>query len=84
MIKPIRSQILIRPCESDNVSVGGIIIPDNAKKTSNKGVVVAIGSMVKHLKEGQEVFRVKDWGTEVEHDGGKFFLMNEDAILATN
>jgi len=35
------------------------------------------------LKEGTVAYRVKDWGNEVEIDGQLHFIMDEQAIIAT-
>jgi chaperonin GroES len=86
-IRPIRSQVLIRPLESDGVSAGGIFVPESYKEPSNKGEVVAVGNGTKvhpmKFKPGQTAFRVKGWGQEIEENGVKMFLMDQDALLAT-
>lgn len=88
MIKPIKDNILVKPFEADNISDGGIIVPDSAKKISNKVRVVAVGNGTAakpmKLKQGMVGYRTKDWGTEIIIDGELHFLMNQDAILATH
>lgn len=79
---PVLNNILFRPFEGDAVSESGIIIPDSCRGLSNKGVVVAVGNKVKKVKKGDIGYRVKDWGEEIEVEGIKHYLMNEDAILA--
>ncbi len=85
---PIRNQILVKPCESDSVSAGGIIVPDSYKAVSNKVNIVKVGNGTKdkpmRLKEGQVGHRVKDWGTEILIGNEKFFLMDADSIIAIN
>jgi chaperonin GroES len=85
-MKPIRNNILFRPFEGDDISEGGIFIPDTARKLSNKGEIVEIGEGTKErpmkFKKGDKAIRVKDWGTEVEKNGIKYFLMEDKAILA--
>lgn len=86
-IRPIRTQVLIRPLESDGISAGGIFVPDSYKEPSNKGEIVAVGNGTKNkpmkFKPGQTAFRVKSWGQEIEENGVKMFLMDQDALLAT-
>jgi chaperonin GroES len=88
MIKPIRDNILVKPLEADNISEGGIYVPDSAKKISNKVEIVAVGNGTDkkpmRLKKGNIAYRTKDWGEELIIDGETYFLMNQDAILATN
>lgn len=86
-IKPIRTQVLVIPCATESVSDGGILIPVELQETSNKVNVVAVGGGTKvkpmRFKEGQIAFRVKGWGTELNCDGQKLFLMDQEALIAT-
>lgn len=43
-IKPLHDRVVVKPIEADEVSAGGIVIPDSAKEKSTKGEVVAIGA----------------------------------------
>lgn len=79
---PIRDLVLVKPYEADNISEGGIIVPDSAKRVSNKVLVVEIGNKVTKVKKGQTGFRVKSWGEEVQLNGEKHYLMSQDAIIA--
>tara|TARA_R110000868_G_scaffold27075_1_gene103468 strand:- start:191 stop:454 length:264 start_codon:yes stop_codon:yes gene_type:complete len=83
---PIRSQILVKPFSSDEISEFGIIVPESARRPSNKVKVVKVGNGTKYkpmkLKEGQTGYRVKDWGCEVLVNGELHFLMDQDAIIA--
>lgn len=81
-MQPVLSQVLLKPYPSDEISEGGILVPESARTVNNKMTVVAVGNKVKTIKKGETVYRVKDWGLEVEIAGEKHFIMNEDAILA--
>ena len=78
---PIRNQILVQPFPSDNVTAGGLIVPDSVMKPSSKVKVIKAGSRSK-IKEGVTAYRVSDWGTEVIIDGVSHFIMEDNAILA--
>ena len=84
---PIRSQVLVKPFASDEISEFGIIVPENARKPSNKVMVVKVGNGTKDkpmkLKAGQTGYRVQDWGCPVEVEGELHFIMDADAIIAT-
>lgn len=84
---PIRNQILVKPYPSDEISEGGIYVPESARKTSNKVVIVKVGNGTKDkpmkVKPGQTGFRVRDWGLEVMIDGQLHVIMDQDSILAT-
>lgn len=83
---PVGNQILFKPFPGDNISEGGIYVPDSAIKESNKGKVVMVGEGTEktpmRLKEGQIGYRVESWGTEVEIRGEKLYLMEQSAIIA--
>lgn len=83
---PVKENILIKPFAGDEISEGGIFVPLTVRKPSNKGIVIAVGSgsakKPMQFKEGDRVFRVKDWGQEVLVNGELHYLMNQDAILA--
>lgn len=87
-MKPIRTQILFKPFPPDEISTGGIIVPDSAKEINNKGLIVAVGNGTKEkpmrLKEGQIGYRVKGWGCDIMINGELHFIMDQDAILAVN
>ena len=81
------NKILFRPLPSNEVSQAGLYIPENAREISNKGIIVKTGAgtdkKLMRLKEGTVAYRVKDWGNEVEIDGQLHFIMDEQAIIAT-
>lgn len=85
---PIRNNILVKCCPSDEMSTGGIIVPQSYREDSNKVEIVAVGNGTKDkpmkLKKGQTGHRVKSWGTELIIEGEKYFLMDADSIIAIN
>lgn len=82
---PIRNQVLVKPYPADEISEGGLFIPETARQVSNKCKIVKTGNgeKAKKLPIGATSYRVKDWGCEVLVDGELHFLMDADAILAT-
>lgn len=87
-MQPVRNNILVRPFESEDISEGGIIVPDSCKKPSNRVEVVAVGNGTKTTpmkrKVGEIGYRVKDHGTELIIDGVRHFLMDQSWIIALN
>lgn len=87
MIQPIRNQVLVKAIKEDEVSTGGIIVPEYLRKDGAKVEIIAVGEGTSQkpmtLNPGMIGFRVNDWGTPVEHDGNLYYLMHQDAILAT-
>lgn len=85
-IKPLADRVLIRPTAAEEVTIGGIIIPDTAKEKPLKGEIVAVGNGTKDeemiLKAGDIVLYGKYAGTEIELEGEKFLIMRQSDVLA--
>jgi chaperonin GroES len=90
-LKPLQDRVLVKRLEEEEVTKGGIIIPDTAKEKPIKGVVVAAGpgkssdegKVIKmSVKKGDNVLFNKYAGTEIKIDGVEHLVMREDDILA--
>ena len=85
-VKPWSDRVLIEPAAAEEVTSGGIIIPDSAKEKPLKGTVKAIGNGTKDeamvVKVGDTVLYGKYSGTELEFDGVKYLMMRQSDILA--
>lgn len=84
--KPLADRVIIKPCAAEEVTTGGIIIPDSAKEKPQRGEVLAVGNGTKDeemiLKEGDNVLYGKYAGTEIELDGEKVLIMRQNEVLA--
>ena len=85
-MQPVRNNILVKPFPPDEVSEGGILVPESARKESCKMSVIAVGNGTKErkmiFKKGDVVYRVKDWGTPIDIEGERYYLMDQNAIIA--
>lgn len=85
-IKPLSDRVLIEPAAAEEVTIGGIIIPDSAKEKPLKGKVVATGNGTKDeemiVKVDDTVLYGKYSGTELEFEGKKYLMMRQSDILA--
>lgn len=85
-IRPLADRVLIEPTAAEEVTMGGIIIPDSAKEKPLKGKVLAVGNGTKDdpmvLKEGDNVLYGKYAGTEIEFEGTKYIMMRQSDVLA--
>lgn len=85
-IRPLADRILVEPTAAEEVTMGGIIIPDTAKEKPLKGKVLAVGNGTKDepmdLKEGETVLYGKYAGTEIELEGKKYIIMRQADVLA--
>lgn len=84
--QPLLNRIIIRQIESEDITPGGIVIPDAAKEKPLEGRVEAVGSEVKELKVGQKVAYSKYAGTELSLKDGDtvvaFLILSEEDVLA--
>ena len=85
-IKPLSDRVLIEPTAAEEVTMGGIIIPDSAKEKPLKGKVIAVGHGTKDeemiLKEGDIVLYGKYSGTEIDFEGTKYLMKRQSDVLA--
>ena len=90
-IKPLADRVVIEPAEAEEVSAGGIILPDTAQEKPQQGKVVAVGPgkvsdagtlIESAVKKGDTVLYGKYSGTEVTIDGKEYSIMRESDILA--
>ena len=88
--RPLHDRVLIRRVESEEKSVGGIIIPDTAKEKPMEGEVIAAGPGARgedgklqplELKAGDRVLFGKWSGTEVKLEGEELIIMKESDIM---
>jgi chaperonin GroES len=87
MIKPIGDWVLVKAQPTDDISEGGIIVPDSCKKDGCKMTIVAVGEGSENnpmqFEPNTTAFRVKDWGIEVEYEHERMYFMRQQDILAT-
>jgi len=90
-LKPLADRVVVEPAPADEVSKGGIILPDTAQEKPQQGTVAAVGegkisdsgSLVKMtLKVGDKILYGKYSGTDVTIDGTDYLIMRESDILA--
>jgi chaperonin GroES len=85
-IKPLSDRVLVEAAAAEEVTAGGIYIPDTAKEKPQKGTVVAVGPGKKDeptmVKVGDMVLYGKYSGTELNVDGKDYLMMRESDILA--
>jgi chaperonin GroES len=90
-LTPLHDRIIVKPSQPDEVTTGGIIIPDTAKEKPQQGEIIAIGKgrtddNGKHIpldvKAGDTVLYGKYSGTEVTIDGQDFLIMRESDVFA--
>ncbi|MXY40190.1 MAG: co-chaperone GroES [Rhodospirillaceae bacterium] len=88
--RPLHDRVLVRRLDDDEMTSGGIIIPDTAKEKPMEGEIIAAGSGAKNdkgevtpldVKAGDRILFGKWSGTEVKIDGEELIIMKESDIL---
>lgn len=80
--KPLGDRILVKRVEAEEVTSGGIIIPDAAKEKPSEGEVMAVGTDDDlSVEVGNTVLFGKWSGTEIELDGQSMLIVEETDIL---
>jgi chaperonin GroES len=91
MLRPLGDRVVLKPAPEEEVTKGGIVLPDTAKKRPQEGKVVAVGSgkllengqrAPMSVKKGDVVVYSKYGGTEITVDGNELVILEEDQILA--
>ena len=89
-IKPLGNRVVVEPIEQEEVTSGGIVLPETAKEKPQKGTVLAIGPgdrdedgkrIPMDVKEGDTVLFAKYSGTEIKLDDKKVLIMRESDLL---
>ena len=90
-LKPLGSRVVVEPIEQDEVTAGGIVLPETAKEKPQKGKILSVGpgdrdEDGKHIQmdvsEGDTVLFAKYAGTEIKIDGKKLLILRESDLLA--
>ncbi|GAA5343028.1 MAG TPA: co-chaperone GroES [Anaerolineaceae bacterium] len=90
-LKPLGSRLVVEPIEEEEVTSGGIVLPETAKEKPQKGTVLAIGPGDRNdkgeripmdVKVGDKVLYAKYAGTEVKYNGKKLLILRESDVLA--
>ena len=90
-LKPLGNRVVIEPIEQEDITSGGIVLPETAKEKPQKGTIISVGPgerdedgkyIPMDVKEGDKVLFAKYAGTEIKVDGDKLLILKESDILA--
>jgi chaperonin GroES len=88
--RPLHDRVVVRRIESEDRTVGGIIIPDTAKEKPQEGEITGVGPGGRDesgklipidLKVGDRILFGKWSGTEVKIDGEELLIMKESDVM---
>ncbi len=90
-LKPLEDRIVVEPLEAEEMTAGGIVLPDSAKEKPQRGTVIAvgIGKLLDNGKRsemsvavGDQVIYGKYSGSDIEVDGHEVKILRETDVLA--
>ena len=90
-LKPLGGRVIVEPIEQEEVTAGGILLPETAKEKPQEGKILAAGPgdrddngarIPMEVGVGDKVLYAKYSGTEVKVDGKKLLILRESDILA--
>jgi len=90
-LRPLHDRVIVKRVEEEEMSAGGLVLPDAAKEKPIRGEVLAVGNgklldngetRSVDLNVGDTVLFGKYGGTEVKVDGEDLLVMREDDIMA--
>ena len=90
-LKPLGSRVVIEPTEQEDVTAGGIVLPETAKEKPVKGKILSVGPgerddegkrIPMDVKVGDTVLYAKYAGTEIKVEGKKLLILKESDVLA--
>jgi chaperonin GroES len=91
-LHPLADRIVVEPLSSEEVTKGGIVLPDTAKEKPQEGKVIAIGKgkvlengsvQAPEVKVGDTILYGKYSGAEIKtKDGDTLLILREEEILA--
>ena len=90
-LQPLADRVVVKPIEREEVTKGGIVLPDTAKEKPQEGEVLAVGPgrlsedgkrIPLDVKVGDIVIYAKYGGTEIKIEDEELIILRESDILA--
>jgi chaperonin GroES len=90
-LKPLGDRLVVEPIEQEEVSRGGILLPETAKEKPQEGKVIAVGPgrlsddgnrLPMDVNVGDIVIYAKYGGTEIKIEEQELMILRESDVLA--
>ena len=90
-LKPLADRVVVKPIVKEEVTKGGIVLPDTVKEKPQEGEIVAVGPgklgddgkrIEMEVKKGDTVIYAKYAGTEWKYKGEEYLILRESDLLA--
>jgi chaperonin GroES len=90
-LKPLGNRVVVEPIEEEEITTGGIVLPETAKEKPQKGTVLSVGPGERDdngkripldVAVDDVVLYAKYAGTEIKVEGKKLLILRESDLLA--
>jgi chaperonin GroES len=90
-LQPLGDRVIVKPIAKEEVTKGGIVLPDTVKEKPQEGTVIAVGPgkiddngkrIAMDVKVGDTVIYAKYGGTEYKEGDDELIILRESDILA--
>ncbi|TWT76625.1 10 kDa chaperonin [Planctomycetes bacterium CA13] len=90
-LRPLDDRVVVEPQEAEEMTAGGIVLPDAAREKPLRGTIVAVGpgKLLDSGNRGELSVTVGDTviygrygGSDIEVDGKELKILRESDILA--
>ena len=90
-LQPLADRLVVKPIAREEVTKGGIVLPDTAKEKPQEGEIIAVGPgkmdetgkrIPMEVKVGDIVLYAKYGGTEIKIEGQELMILREADLLA--
>jgi chaperonin GroES len=90
-LQPLGDRIVVKPIEREEITKGGLVLPDTAKEKPQEGKVLAVGPgrlsedgkrIAMDVKVGDIVVYARYGGTEYKIGDEEVIILRESDILA--
>ena len=90
-LKPLADRVVVEPLEDEEITPGGIVLPETAKEKPQRGKLLAVGPggrdedgkmITMEVSVGDTVLFAKYSGTEIKMDGKKLLILRQSDLLA--
>lgn len=90
-LQPLADRVVVKPTEREEMTKGGIVLPDTVKEKPQEGEVVAVGQgrvsddgkrIPMDVKVGDIVIYAKYGGAEIKIEDEELVILRESDILA--
>ena len=90
-LNPLGNRVVVEPIEQEDVTTGGIVLPETAKEKPQKGNILSVGPgerddkgkyIPMDISVGDVVLFAKYSGTEIKVDNKKLLILRDSDILA--